>query len=151
MTPSFFGRATELAELAAAWTGPRSAFVPIYGRRRTGKSRLIVEFAVGKPAIYHVGKQGPAPLQRREFLQLAAVTLDEPLLAQVPVETWAEAFRLVDERWKELQRQAHPDRHAAHGAAAQRVALAAGAAAPPAARRSASRAAAADLSACFIC
>jgi len=100
MTPSFFGRATELAELAAAWTGPRSAFIPIYGRRRTGKSRLIVEFAVGKPAIYHVGKQGPAPLQRREFLQLAAVTLDEPLLAQVPVETWAEAFRLVDERWQ---------------------------------------------------
>lgn len=100
MTPSFFGRATELAELAAAWTGPRSAFIPICGRRRTGKSRLIVEFAVGKPAIYHVGKQGPAPLQRREFLQLAAVTLDEPLLAQVPVETWAEAFRLVDERWQ---------------------------------------------------
>lgn len=100
MTPSFVGRATELAELAGAWTGPRSAFIPIYGRRRTGKSRLIVEFAVGKPAIYHVGKQGPAPLQRREFLQLAAVTLDEPLLAQVPVETWAEAFRLVDERWK---------------------------------------------------
>ena len=30
---------------------------------------------------------------------------------------------VVDERWKELQRQAHPDRHAAHGAAAQRVAM----------------------------
>ena len=75
MTPSFFGRATELAELAAAWTGPRSAFIPIYGRRRTGKSRLIVEFAVGKPAIYHVGKQGPAPLQRREFLQFLFVNM----------------------------------------------------------------------------
>ena len=60
MTPSFFGRATELAELTAAWTAPRSAFIPIYGRRRTGKSRLIVEFAVRRPAIYHVGKQGPS-------------------------------------------------------------------------------------------
>jgi len=30
---------------------------------------------------------------------------------------------VIDERWKELQRQAHPDRHAAHGAAAQRVAM----------------------------
>jgi len=29
----------------------------------------------------------------------------------------------IDARWKELQRQAHPDRHAQHGAAAQRVAL----------------------------
>jgi molecular chaperone HscB len=30
---------------------------------------------------------------------------------------------LLDARWKELQRQAHPDRHAAQGAAAQRVAM----------------------------
>ena len=29
----------------------------------------------------------------------------------------------IDARWKELQREAHPDRFAAQGAAAQRVAL----------------------------
>jgi len=29
----------------------------------------------------------------------------------------------LDERWKQLQREAHPDRHAAQGAAAQRVAM----------------------------
>ncbi len=29
----------------------------------------------------------------------------------------------LEQRWKQLQRQAHPDRHAAQGAAAQRVAL----------------------------
>ena len=29
----------------------------------------------------------------------------------------------LDARWKELQREAHPDRFAAHGAAAQRVAM----------------------------
>lgn len=29
----------------------------------------------------------------------------------------------IDERWKALQRQAHPDKFAAHGAAAQRLAL----------------------------
>jgi molecular chaperone HscB len=29
----------------------------------------------------------------------------------------------IDARWKELQREAHPDRFAGHGAAAQRVAL----------------------------
>ncbi|MSU47556.1 MAG: hypothetical protein EXS37_00410, partial [Opitutus sp.] len=100
MTPSFFGRTAELAGLAEAWAAPRSAFIPIYGRRRTGKSRLIVEFAADKPAIFHVGKQAPAPLQRAEFMQLAAVALKEPLLAQVPVESWAQAFRLVEERWK---------------------------------------------------
>lgn len=97
---SFFGRAAELGTLAEAWRSPKSAFIPIYGRRRTGKSRLIVEFAAGKPAIYHVGKQAPAALQRREFLDLAATALDEPLLRQVNPDTWAEVFRLVEERWK---------------------------------------------------
>ena len=80
---SFVGRTAEIAELEEAWQAPRSAFIPIYGRRRTGKSRLIVQFADDKPAIYHVGKQAPAPLQRAEFLQLAAAALKEPLLAQV--------------------------------------------------------------------
>ena len=31
--------------------------------------------------------------------------------------------RELDERWRSLQTQVHPDRHAAHGAAAQRVAM----------------------------
>jgi molecular chaperone HscB len=30
---------------------------------------------------------------------------------------------VLDQRWKDLQRQTHPDRHAAQGAAAQRVAM----------------------------
>ncbi len=97
---SFVGRTPELDTLTEAWRGEKSAFIPIYGRRRTGKSRLIVEFAEARPAIYHVGKQAPAALQRREFLALAATALGEPLLAQVSPETWAETFRLVDERWK---------------------------------------------------
>ncbi|MBI5766524.1 MAG: ATP-binding protein [Verrucomicrobia bacterium] len=97
---SFVGRTPELSALTEAWTGAKSAFIPIYGRRRTGKSRLIVEFAQGRPAIYHVGKQAPAALQRAEFMQLAATALGEPLLAQVAVEGWAQAFKLVEERWR---------------------------------------------------
>ena len=97
---SFVGRSAELALLDAAWRAPRSAFIPIYGRRRTGKSRLIVEFAASRPAIFHVGKQASAPLQRGEFMALAAAALREPLLAEVLVESWAQAFKLVEERWR---------------------------------------------------
>jgi uncharacterized protein len=97
---SFVGRSAELAMLAEAWRAQKSAFIPIYGRRRTGKSRLIVEFADAKPAIYHVGKQAPAALQRSEFMQLAAAALGEPLLAQVATESWAQVFKLVEDRWK---------------------------------------------------
>lgn len=37
--------------------------------------------------------------------------------------TFAQDRALLDARWKELQREAHPDRFAAQGAAAQRVAM----------------------------
>ena len=38
-------------------------------------------------------------------------------------ERFAQDRAQLDERWKQLQREAHPDRHAAQGAAAQRVAM----------------------------
>ncbi|MGN8078985.1 Fe-S protein assembly co-chaperone HscB [Variovorax sp. 22077] len=37
--------------------------------------------------------------------------------------TFAQEREVLDARWKELQRKAHPDRFAAQGAAAQRVAM----------------------------
>lgn len=40
----------------------------------------------------------------------------------VPVR-FAQDRQAIDTRWKELQREAHPDKFAAHGAAAQRVAM----------------------------
>lgn len=37
--------------------------------------------------------------------------------------SFAQDRAVIDLRWKDLQRQAHPDKFAAHGAAAQRVAM----------------------------
>ena len=39
------------------------------------------------------------------------------------VQQFAQARAAIDARWKELQREAHPDKFAAQGAAAQRVAM----------------------------
>ena len=38
-------------------------------------------------------------------------------------QTFAQDRAAIDARWKELQREAHPDKFAAHGAAAQRIAM----------------------------
>ena len=43
-------------------------------------------------------------------------------LFQLPVQ-FAQTRELIDTRWKELQREAHPDKFAAQGAAAQRLAM----------------------------
>lgn len=96
----FIGRRRELGLLEEAFAQDRSTFVPIYGRRRIGKSELILQFLRGKPAVYAVGKQAPASLQVREFLRQAAATLDEPLIATHPAESWEEALDLVLSRWR---------------------------------------------------
>ena len=85
--------------LRQAWSGESSAFIPIYGRRRVGKSELIVHFMSDKKGIYFVGKRAPGDSQLQEFLETAARSLSEPLLAQVRVSGWKEALELVVKRW----------------------------------------------------
>lgn len=96
----FIGRHRELALLAESFDSPRSGLLPIYGRRRVGKSRLIREFISDKPAIYLVGKTAPAGLQQKELLREAARVLGEPLLAEISPEGWRQVLDLVVSRWR---------------------------------------------------
>ena len=72
--------------------------MPIYGRRRVGKSELILRFLRGKRAVYHVGKTAPGSLQLKEFLVDVARVLEEPLLAHLPTNDWRSALLAVGER-----------------------------------------------------
>jgi AAA+ ATPase superfamily predicted ATPase len=96
----FIGRERELRALEEAYRSRKSALIPIYGRRRVGKSELILRFLQDKAGIYYLGKRSPAGLQIREFLQEASVALGEPLLATFPGENWKRALEAVVERWK---------------------------------------------------
>ena len=58
---------------------------------------------------------------RRKFPRLNLQSSDFDLFG-VP-ERFAQDRAAIDARWKDLQREAHPDKFAAQGAAAQRVAL----------------------------
>lgn len=94
----FLGRQTQLAALERQWAAKGGAFVPVYGRRRVGKSELIVHFMQDKRGLYFVGKQAPAIVQIREFLRAAARGLEEPLLAQADLSTWTAALEAVASR-----------------------------------------------------
>ncbi len=96
---AFLGRRAELEALDKIYRAEGSGFVPIYGRRRVGKSELILQFMQGKPGIYHLGKQGPAELQVKEFLQAAAQVMQEPLLQHLPGDSWKTALQTVVARW----------------------------------------------------
>jgi len=95
----FIGRKKELAVLEQAYHSPQSDFIPIYGRRRVGKSELILRFLKDKLGLYYLGKKAPAQLQIREFLQEAARVLEEPLLTSLPAENWLDVFKAIAGRF----------------------------------------------------
>lgn len=100
MDAEFLGRRRELKILEEAYRNSGSVFLPIYGRRRVGKSSLVTHFLTHHPGLYYVGKQAAPTLQLREFLVEAAATLGEPLLAAFPADDWGAAFDAVVERWR---------------------------------------------------
>ena len=95
----FIGRKKELAVLDQAYHSPQSALIPIYGRRRVGKSELILRFLKDKMGLYYLGKKAPAHLQIREFLQEAARVLEEPLLNSLQAENWLDVFTAITGRF----------------------------------------------------
>lgn len=104
MLVKFIGRRDELQVLESAYHARESAFIPIYGRRRVGKSELILRFLDGKRGIYFLGKKAPAGLQIREFLEEAATVLGDPLLATFPADSWKAALGAVAGRWSKQEK-----------------------------------------------
>ncbi len=100
----FVARQRELALLEDQHAQRAGAFVPIYGRRRVGKTELIRKFLEGRPGIYHVGKEAPAELQLQEFLVAAAEGVGDPLLARLSTRGWKDALETVVARWKQPTR-----------------------------------------------
>lgn len=95
----FVGRTNELRLLGQAAESPHSAFIPVYGRRRVGKSELILKFMKDRPGVYYLGKQSPQGLQVREFLAQASIALDMPLLAELRIADWSTALNTVVQQW----------------------------------------------------
>ncbi len=91
----FIGRQAELRVLERAYRSRRTEFIPVYGRRRVGKSELILHFIRDKPALYFLGKKAPPQLQIRAFMETAARALGQPLLASVSAADWGTALGTV--------------------------------------------------------
>ena len=78
----------------------QGSFVPVYGRRRVGKTELIRKFMEGKPAaVYVAGQHVPAKLMLRETLRVAAGALRNPLLAGYAPEGWRDALLAIEGAW----------------------------------------------------
>jgi len=66
------GRRVERSALERQYATKRSAMVPVYGRRRVGKTELLPRFIVGKPAVYFSATQKLRGPQIADLMRAAA-------------------------------------------------------------------------------
>lgn len=95
----FIGRIDEIGALEKAHKSQQSEFFVIYGRRRVGKSELILQFLKKKASIYYLGKKATTVFQINEFLNEASESINEPLLSGYTAENWKTALSIVVDKW----------------------------------------------------
>lgn len=101
MDDPFHNRLPELATLERAWAKPGAGLVLVWGRRRTGKTRLLGRFAQEKPAIFYGATQQSAAAELRAFSEVARAALSPAgtdLLAHQDFESWDTAFDYLGQR-----------------------------------------------------
>ncbi|MFL6262606.1 MAG: ATP-binding protein [Thermoanaerobaculia bacterium] len=82
----FLDRQNELARLRRMADSEESGLVVVYGRRRVGKTRLLLEWAKRHSGLYTVADQSAAELQRRYFAEAVGERL--PGFAEVEYRDW---------------------------------------------------------------
>ena len=103
-TMKFIGRSQELSFLETHYASKSTVLLPIYGRRRVGKSRLIDEFILDKPCIYFLGKRMATELQIKQFTEAAIPVVENAALAHASFKDWETALKSITSLWKKDQK-----------------------------------------------
>jgi uncharacterized protein len=93
----FYDRADELTALERRWRSSRAEYVVIYGRRRVGKTELILHFADGKRCLYFEATSGTENDHLEDLSGILAETSGRELFAAQPLRSWQAFFAAVTE------------------------------------------------------
>ena len=97
MFMTFHDRTDELQALEQRWRSPRAEYVVIYGRRRVGKTELILRFAENKRCVYFEATSGTERDHLEDLSRTLAETSGRELLAVQPLTSWRAFFAAVGE------------------------------------------------------
>lgn len=98
---AFFNRTDELAALGDRWDSSKAEYMVIYGRRRVGKTELILHFCEGKKALYFEATSGTENDHLVDVSLALAETSGRELFREQPLTTWSAFFTAISE---ELER-----------------------------------------------
>jgi AAA+ ATPase superfamily predicted ATPase len=103
----FVDRRHELRALEGLW-GMRFQLALLWGRRRVGKTRLLDEFAAGKPAITFQADEGTATEQLARLTDRLLAYREDPLLRAQPLANWDAAVATILRMAREARGDGHP-------------------------------------------
>ena len=94
----FINRESELALLNTEWKSRESKFVIIYGKRRVGKTELVLQFIKDKPHLYFLADKIPDNIQIKKFSQSVGNFFNDSVLARRGFENWEETLKYIAEK-----------------------------------------------------
>ena len=99
MPITFVDRESELSFMGKLWE-KKNSFLPIYGRRRVGKTRLVKEFIKDKPSVYYLSRNSTYLDNLREFSDEVLKKFPSPYITPASFRSFADVFRYLSERGK---------------------------------------------------
>lgn len=94
----FINREEELLALKKIYQKDEFQFVPIYGRRRIGKTRLIQEFIKGRQAIYFLADSVSESEQLKNIGRAIGEYFNDSILIEAGFRDWYQFFKYVKEK-----------------------------------------------------
>jgi AAA+ ATPase superfamily predicted ATPase len=92
----FIDRKEELDLLERAWEQDRAEFIVITGRRRIGKTRMMLEFMKGKEGIFYIAEDVSKKVQIDEFRTRIALYLEDEFLKNTEIREWRALFSYLE-------------------------------------------------------
>jgi len=88
----FIGRKQEMDTLETAWRAKGAQFIVITGRRRVGKTRMMLEFIEGKDGIFYIAEDVSKKVQIDEFRFRIARYFEDDFLEKTEIKEWRDLF-----------------------------------------------------------
>ena len=92
MISKFIDRGEEISLLEDEWKKEKGGLIVLYGRRRIGKTRLLMEFANTRRGIFYIAEQSSAQVQINGMKEKIAEFLNDPLLKTLEIRDWEQLF-----------------------------------------------------------
>ncbi len=88
----FYDRNNELKRLNQRYQQKKAQFIIVYGRRRVGKTELLIQFAKDKPHIYFLADLSSEKEQLASFSERIQLFAQDPAIINNPFSNWQALF-----------------------------------------------------------